>query len=95
MICPKCKLDTLNAEADSVVCSNCGFKTTLLEYDAWKTIEGAKPLRRPPRRQEVISPDKVEKDEETSATDQLPADSRLLQVLIIVIIVVIVLLLFM
>lgn len=42
MICPKCKLDTLNVEKDMVVCSKCGFEATLLEYNVWKK---AKPQR--------------------------------------------------
>jgi len=46
MICPNCRLDTLREEKDMVVCSNCGFKATRLEYNAWKKIYGAKPQRR-------------------------------------------------
>ena len=44
MICPNCHEDTLNEEAyangqaQMVVCSHCGFKTTLLEYHAWMDI---------------------------------------------------------
>jgi len=42
MICPKCKLDTLNEEKNMVVCSKCGFKATLFEYNVWMK---AKPQR--------------------------------------------------
>lgn len=45
MICPKCNSDTLNEEKDMVVCSNCGFKATLREYNIWKKIYKAKPQR--------------------------------------------------
>jgi ribosomal protein S27AE len=43
MICPKCKSDTLSEERDRVVCSKCGFDSTLLEYNAWKKVYEAKP----------------------------------------------------
>jgi hypothetical protein len=39
-------MDTVGEEIDSggkvevVVCSNCGFKSTPLEYHAWKNIQG-------------------------------------------------------
>ena len=46
MICPNCKLNTLNEEKDMVVCSNCGFKAALREYNVWKKIYGAKPRRK-------------------------------------------------
>ena len=46
MICPKCKLDTLNEEKDMVICSNCGFKTTRREYNIWKKIYDVRPRRR-------------------------------------------------
>ncbi len=45
MICPSCGADTLNeevcptCETRMVVCSRCGFKTTLYEYNAWRHIE--------------------------------------------------------
>lgn len=38
MNCPNCKLDTLNEEKDTVICSNCGFRAPLLEYNIWKKI---------------------------------------------------------
>jgi len=46
MICPNCKLDTLNEEKDRVVCSNCGLKATLWEYNMWKKVFQAKPQRK-------------------------------------------------
>ena len=45
MICPNCKLDTLNEEKDRVVCSNCGLKATLWEYNIWKKVYQSKPQR--------------------------------------------------
>lgn len=45
MLCPKCNKNTLCEEekiADrmkSVACSSCGFRSTLLEYHAWKNIQ--------------------------------------------------------
>jgi hypothetical protein len=44
MICPHCNEDKLteevcdHCETRTVICSNCGFKTSLLEYHAWKNI---------------------------------------------------------
>ena len=38
MICPKCRLDTLTEEKDVVICSHCGFKATLQEYNVWKNV---------------------------------------------------------
>ena len=46
MICPNCKFDTLNEEKDMVVCSYCGLKSSLQEYNAWKKIYEVKPRRR-------------------------------------------------
>ena len=46
MICPKCNLDTLTEEKDMVVCSNCGFKATIEEYNISKHIHKANPQRR-------------------------------------------------
>lgn len=48
MICPRCKLDTLNEEKDMVVCSDCDFKekTILWEYRIWKKIFKAKLQKR-------------------------------------------------
>lgn len=46
MICPNCKSDTLNEEKDMVVCSNCGFKASLWEYNIWKKIYKEKPQRK-------------------------------------------------
>jgi uncharacterized membrane protein len=45
MICPGCKLDTLSEEKDRVVCSNCGLKATLWEYNIWKKVYPTKPQR--------------------------------------------------
>jgi uncharacterized Zn finger protein (UPF0148 family) len=46
MICPKCKSDTLTEEKDMVVCSNCGFKATISEYNISKHIRKANPQRK-------------------------------------------------
>ncbi|MDQ1280457.1 MAG: hypothetical protein QG670_1720 [Thermoproteota archaeon] len=46
MICPKCKLNKLEAKMETVICSNCGFKASLLEYNTWKKVSRVKPLRR-------------------------------------------------
>jgi hypothetical protein len=43
-----------------VVCSHCGFKTTLLEYHAWKDVHEAKPPRR-----KVFFQGEFRKDNET------------------------------
>jgi hypothetical protein len=45
MICPNCKLDTLNVEKDEVVCSSCGLRATLSEYNIWKKMYPSKPQR--------------------------------------------------
>jgi hypothetical protein len=42
MICPNCKSDTLNVEKDEVVCSNCGLRATLWEYNIWKKMYPSK-----------------------------------------------------
>jgi len=46
MICPKCNLNTLSEEKDMVVCSNCGFKATVIEYNMSKHILRERPRRR-------------------------------------------------
>jgi hypothetical protein len=52
MICPQCKEDTVteetctNCQTHMVICSHCGFKTTLLEYNAWKAVHEKKPSRK-------------------------------------------------
>ncbi|MDQ1281028.1 MAG: hypothetical protein QG670_2292 [Thermoproteota archaeon] len=49
MICPKCNKDALlekvdsNGKIETVICSNCGFESSPLEYHAWKHIKGKKP----------------------------------------------------
>lgn len=45
MICPNCRSDTLNQEKDIVICSNCGFRTTFLEYNVWTKIHKSRPQR--------------------------------------------------
>ncbi len=82
MICPKCASDTLYEERDAVVCSNCGFRTTLLEYNAWKRIERAKPPRNEER---VFRANKI-LDPETSETNVDPWRDRRYQILIILIV---------